>query len=423
MRQGHHAEALRELDAADRAASSRGTNHGSRFASRRGAPSSRTFRVAIRKSTTSSAAWSRRWSAKAIGRTRHLRCAYASRYCSRARITRAPRRSADRAIRIAEASGDDYVMVQILNVLGAVAFDRATSKLDGPHARAHLSALDPRDTAPMEADAREALRLLRARPRRGRARALRVCGVVRGRQHRAARDPAGQRRARGANDQEAPAAFCRRAGRRTTKSSRARISRGDLRTLGRHREALHELDAALIARARDRHVQRPARVPRIRPLDRPRCAGRHERRARELSALSATRERLESETSRSRRKAPRPSRCKASARTFLPQARGPLTSWSISASRSRSRSWREHCEVSPRTLQKAFADSRGITPGGACAQSPAGPCAARASERRRWCRRDRGALRLSAAPRPSRSSIENASAWRRAARSAHAASE
>ena len=99
---------------------------------------------------------------------------------------------ADRAIEVAEASGDDYVMVQILNVLGAVAFDRATSKLDGPHARAHLSALDPRDTAPMEADAREALRLLRARPRRGRARALRVRGVVRGRQHRAARDPAGQ---------------------------------------------------------------------------------------------------------------------------------------------------------------------------------------------------------------------------------------
>ncbi|HET7097739.1 MAG TPA: hypothetical protein VFJ68_10135, partial [Casimicrobiaceae bacterium] len=66
---------------------------------------------------------------------------------------------AARAIRLAEASGDDYVMVQILNVLGAVAFDRATSKLDGAHARAHLSALDPHDTAPMEADAREALAL------------------------------------------------------------------------------------------------------------------------------------------------------------------------------------------------------------------------------------------------------------------------
>ena len=80
---------------------------------------------------------------------------------------------ADRAIALAEASNDDYVLVQVLNVLGAVAFDRATSKLRVPHARAHLSSLDPRDTAPMEDDAREALALVRARPGRRRARALR----------------------------------------------------------------------------------------------------------------------------------------------------------------------------------------------------------------------------------------------------------
>jgi hypothetical protein len=62
-------------------------------------------------------------------------------------------------------------MVQILNVLGAVAFDRATSKLQGPHARAHLSALDPHDAAPMESDAREALQLFeRARAVAERAR-------------------------------------------------------------------------------------------------------------------------------------------------------------------------------------------------------------------------------------------------------------
>ncbi len=35
---------------------------------------------------------------------------------------------AERAIQVAETSGDDDVIVQILNVLGAVYFDRATSK-------------------------------------------------------------------------------------------------------------------------------------------------------------------------------------------------------------------------------------------------------------------------------------------------------
>src|SRR4029077_17363854 len=65
---------------------------------------------------------------------------------------------ADHALKDAEASGDDYVLVQVLNILGAVHFDCATSKLSEPHARAHLSSLHPGDTAPMEDDAREALR-------------------------------------------------------------------------------------------------------------------------------------------------------------------------------------------------------------------------------------------------------------------------
>ena len=64
---------------------------------------------------------------------------------------------ADHSIRAAEASGDEYVIVQVLNVLGAVYFDRATSKLGSPHARAHLSSLDLHDAIPMEADARAAL--------------------------------------------------------------------------------------------------------------------------------------------------------------------------------------------------------------------------------------------------------------------------
>lgn len=82
---------------------------------------------------------------------------------------------ADRAIQAAEASDDDYVIVQILNVLGAVHFDRATSKLTGPHARAHLTALDPRDAGPMEADVREALQLFK------RARAVAERGLTRSR--------------------------------------------------------------------------------------------------------------------------------------------------------------------------------------------------------------------------------------------------
>ena len=65
---------------------------------------------------------------------------------------------ADHAIRDAEKSGDAYVMVQVLNVLGAFHFDCATSKLAEPHARAHLSSLDPHDAAPMETEARAALR-------------------------------------------------------------------------------------------------------------------------------------------------------------------------------------------------------------------------------------------------------------------------
>ena len=63
----------------------------------------------------------------------------------------------ERALRAAEASGDDFVLVQVLNVLGAVHFDRATEKLKLPHARAHLSSLERIDALPLEADAQAAL--------------------------------------------------------------------------------------------------------------------------------------------------------------------------------------------------------------------------------------------------------------------------
>jgi AraC-like DNA-binding protein len=151
---------------------------------------------------------------------------------------------ADRAVRDAEASGDDYVLVQVLNVLGVFHFDCATSKLPEPHARAHLSSLDPRDAAPIEADAREALRFFeRASTVAERARyefaAWYVAGnierlqILLGHAERAVR--AIRRRlkilqAGGAKYDEIV--------------TRSNLAWG-LRTLGHHREALHELDVAL----------------------------------------------------------------------------------------------------------------------------------------------------------------------------------
>lgn len=151
---------------------------------------------------------------------------------------------ADRAIRDAEKSDDDYVMVQILNVLGASRFDRATSKLPEPHARAHLSALDARDAAPMEEDAREALRFFERASevaKRGRYdfAAWYVAGnierleIVLGRADRAVRAIRKRLKilqASGAKYDEIVA--------------RSNLAWG-LRTLGHHREALHELDVAL----------------------------------------------------------------------------------------------------------------------------------------------------------------------------------
>ena len=151
---------------------------------------------------------------------------------------------ADHAVTIAEASGDDYVLVQILNVLGAVAFDRATAKLRVPHARSHLSSLDPRDTAPMEEDARDALALFqRARIVAERAgyefAAWYVAGnierleIVLGhadRAVRAIRKRLGVLQARGAKYDEIV--------------TRSNLAWG-LRTMGCHPEALHELDVAL----------------------------------------------------------------------------------------------------------------------------------------------------------------------------------
>ncbi len=151
---------------------------------------------------------------------------------------------AERAIQVAETSGDDYVIVQILNVLGAVYFDRATSKLNAPHARAHLTSLDARDVVPMETDARDALHCFqRARAVAERAHydfaAWYVAGnierleIVLGHADRAIR-PIRRRlkalQARGATYDEIVA--------------RSNLAWA-LRSLGRHQAAVHELEVAL----------------------------------------------------------------------------------------------------------------------------------------------------------------------------------
>ena len=148
------------------------------------------------------------------------------------------------ALEFAHASDDRYVIVQILNVLGAARFDRATSKLPQPHARSHLSALEPGDAVPMESDATEALRYFE----RAHEAALQagyeyaawyVAGnierlqILLGRAAlavRAIRKRLNKLQARGAKYDEIV--------------TRSNLAWG-LRALGRHDEALHELDVAL----------------------------------------------------------------------------------------------------------------------------------------------------------------------------------
>jgi len=158
MRQGHHPEALRELDAAEHAAASAAEpGLALRVASWRAELAyfqgrySEAEDIVDRLVDPLERAGDWAYAAFALRIRIAVLLAHTD-YAGAAAL-------ADRAIRLAETSGDDYVMVQILNILGAVSFDRATSKLEGSHARAHLSALDPRDTAPMETDAREALAL------------------------------------------------------------------------------------------------------------------------------------------------------------------------------------------------------------------------------------------------------------------------
>jgi AraC-like DNA-binding protein len=158
MRQGRHADALRDLDAA--------------AATALGPPLDETLALRVDVWRAELAYFQGRYSAAnaIIDRVQEplatrgelAYAAFALRVRFAIRLAHADydavARESVRAVGLAEASGDDYVLVQVLNILGATSFDRATSKLPAPHARAHLSALDPHDTAPMEQDAREALR-------------------------------------------------------------------------------------------------------------------------------------------------------------------------------------------------------------------------------------------------------------------------
>jgi AraC-like DNA-binding protein/ATP/maltotriose-dependent transcriptional regulator MalT len=244
MRQGHFLQARRELEAADQAASSLPTD--SRIALRVSAW--RAELAYFQGNYSDASAIVDRLLPRLEQRSDWSYVAFALRIRIAILLARTDYESAvalaDRAIQVAEASGDDYVIVQVLNVLGAVYFDRATSKLNEPHARAHLSSLDPPDLVPLESDACEALHLFqRARAAAERAHlafaAWYVAGnierleILLGQADRAIgpiRKRLGVLQARGATYDEIVA--------------RSNLAWG-LRTLGRHREALHELDVAL----------------------------------------------------------------------------------------------------------------------------------------------------------------------------------
>jgi AraC-like DNA-binding protein len=266
---------------------------------------------------------------------------------------------ADHAIELGEASGDDYVLVQVLNILGAVCFDRATSKLHAPHARSHLSSLDPHDAAPMEEDARKALQFFeRARAVAERANNEFAAWYVSGnierleillghadRAVRAIRRRLGVLQARGAKYDEIV--------------TRSNLAWG-LRVLGHHREALHELDVAQsLARETgtfnvllefleyDRSIVEDAlgdtiaaRASYRRYLQ---LVGSHNRNA-SLSAGEAR--------SGAQQRPLEPFFLKRADRYILEHLGEAFTISHLAT----------HCGVSARTLEKAFADFRGVTP-------------------------------------------------------------
>jgi AraC-like DNA-binding protein len=265
----------------------------------------------------------------------------------------------DRAVLAAKASGDDYVLVQVLNVLGTVHFDRATANLGAPHARAHLTALDPADMVPMEADAREALRLFQnARDAAERAgyefAAWYVAGnierleILLGRAEHAIhpiRKRLAMLQARGAKYDEIVA--------------RSNIAWG-LRTLGRYDEALHELN---VAQTLARETGTANVLLEYLEYDRSVVLGA----LGDVAGARTSYRRYLQLTGGLNRSEPNPSRVGSTA-----PARRPLEPYFLKrADRYISEHLSEaftlpqlaaHCGVSSRTLEKAFSEFRGLTP-------------------------------------------------------------
>jgi AraC-like DNA-binding protein len=356
MRQGHHAEALTALDAATAACA---------------APAERDERLALRvrawraelayfqgrysaaeeliESLPESLERAGEWAYVAFAL--RIRIAILLARAEYARIASI----APRALAAAERSADGYVMVQVLNILGAFHFDRATSKLPEPHARAHLSSLDPRDAAPMEEDAREALgyfdraRVVAKRDGNEFA-AWYVAGNIERLQillgHaeiavRAIRKRLAKLQARGATYDEIV--------------TRSNLAWG-LRVSGRHREALHELDVALrLARETGTfnvlleflHYDRSVVLDAL--GDRAGARAEYRRYVRIAGSHAAT---GEADAANAPKRPLEPLFLKRADRYIVENLSVPLPVAQIAA----------HCGVSWRTLERTFMDFRGLTP-------------------------------------------------------------
>lgn len=358
MRQGEHADAVRELDAARNAATT--------------APADAGLVLRVDTWRAELAYFQGRYSAASeiIDRVieplerlgDHAQVAFALRVRIAVQLARGDYGSIDdtarAALEAAKAGADDYVLVQVLNILGAVAFDRATSKLAQPHARAHLSALDPRDTAPMESDARAALQLFQqARRVANRAgyefAAWYVAGNIERleillghpeRAVRAIRKRMSVLQKRGATYDEI-----------VTRSNLGWA----LRNLGRHREALHELDVALqLARKTGTfnvlleflYYDRSIVLDALHDLPGARASYR-----RYLRLSTARNRNAPPSSGPPATTSPRPLEpffLKRADRYIVEHIVEPITVGMLA----------DYCRVSMRTLQKAFIDFRGLTP-------------------------------------------------------------
>jgi AraC-like DNA-binding protein len=359
MRQGHHAEALRELDLAGHAAACASAGEGL------------TLRVEAWRAEL--AYFQGRYSAAneiidgilqpLERRGDRAYAAFALRIRIAILLARADYEAiaplAGRAIALAESSGDGYVLVQVLNILGAVHFDRATSKLPQPHARSHLSSLDPGDALILEDEARSALRMFEragvvARRARYAFAAWYVAGnierleILLGRADRAVRAIHKRLKilqAKGATYDEIV--------------TRSNLAWG-LRTLGRYQEALQELDAGLhLARETGTfnvmleflHYDRSVVLGALGDAAGARASYR--RYLRLVGAWNRKAELTPAGAAAAAQKRPlEPFFLKRADRCILEHIDQPLAMERIA----------ETCGVSLRTLQKAFMDFRGVTP-------------------------------------------------------------